>query len=74
LEAGKLKVMTALREACNPPVPGAEGGFDLPPWRIDLWDAAAFAASLPSTPNASEWFLNINTPEDWQQARQHRFH
>jgi molybdopterin-guanine dinucleotide biosynthesis protein A len=70
LEAGKFKITTALQEACNPAVTGAEGRFDLLPYRIDFWNAAAFAASLPSTSNPSEWFLNINTPEDWQQARQ----
>ncbi|HTU51482.1 MAG TPA: molybdenum cofactor guanylyltransferase [Acidobacteriaceae bacterium] len=71
LEAGKFKVMTALREACDfivPSLQSASLGF-----RIELWNAAVFAAALPSAPNPSEWFLNINTPEDWQKARQLRF-
>jgi molybdopterin-guanine dinucleotide biosynthesis protein A len=67
LEAGKLKVMTALQEACDDPQSPGSG------FRMEMWDAAAFAATLPSAPDPGEWFLNINTPEDWQQARQHRF-
>jgi molybdopterin-guanine dinucleotide biosynthesis protein A len=66
LEAGKLKVMAALQEACDDPHSARLG------CRIEMWDADAFAARLPATPDPSEWFLNINTPEDWQQARQLR--
>ena len=66
LQAGKLKVMAALQEACDDPQSAHPG------CRIEMWDAVAFAATLPATPDPSEWFLNINTPEDWQQARQLR--
>jgi molybdopterin-guanine dinucleotide biosynthesis protein A len=71
LEAGKFKVMAALEEACDV-VASSEYQSPRPRFRIDLWDAAAFAATLPGGPNPSEWFLNINTPEDWLQARQFR--
>jgi molybdopterin-guanine dinucleotide biosynthesis protein A len=70
LEAGNFKVMAALQEACDfvaPSLQLAHSGF-----RIELWDAAAFAAGQPSAPDSSEWFLNINVPEDWQQAQQLR--
>jgi molybdopterin-guanine dinucleotide biosynthesis protein A len=66
LKAGKLKVMAALQEACDDPQSAHPG------CRIEMWDAVAFAATLPATPDPSEWFLNINTPEDWHQARQLR--
>ena len=71
LEAGKFKVMAALEQACNPVVTGSDVRGDHPPSRIELWDAEAFAARTFSNP--SEWFLNINTPEDWQEAQQRRF-
>ncbi len=72
LESGKLKVMAALQEACDvsglsPDLQAADTRF-----RIEMWDAAAFAATRPAAPNAREWFLNINTPEDWERARQSR--
>jgi molybdopterin-guanine dinucleotide biosynthesis protein A len=36
---------------------------------LEWFDVDAFAAgNLPST-SPENWFLNINTPEDWQQAR-----
>jgi len=73
LEAGKFKVMAALREACGQVSADPEIQSPSPAFRIEMWDAAAFAATLPSAPDPSEWFLNINTPEDWQQARQRRF-
>lgn len=64
LEAGKFKVMFALQEACAGPESLSLGG------RVELWDAATFAATLSSAPNPGEWFLNINTPEEWQQAQE----
>ena len=70
LDAGKFKVMTALREACDFVAPRDQSAS--PGFRIEEWDATAFAAGQPLAPNPSEWFLNINTPEDWQQARQLR--
>ena len=70
LEAGTLKVMAALREACGQVSADPEIQSSSTALRIEMWDAAAFAATMPSAANPSEWFLNINTPEDWQQARQ----
>jgi molybdopterin-guanine dinucleotide biosynthesis protein A len=70
LESGKLKVMAALQEACE--IAQASRRSDGPEFRIEMWDVAAFAATRPAAPNASEWFLNINTPEDWEGARQSR--
>lgn len=72
LEAGRFKVMAALRQACDQVSADLEIQCASRRLRIDLWDAAAFAATLPSAPDPNEWFLNINTPEDWQQARQLR--
>ena len=56
--------MFALQEACAGPESLSLGG------RVELWDAATFAATLSSAPNPGEWFLNINTPEEWQQAQE----
>jgi molybdopterin-guanine dinucleotide biosynthesis protein A len=72
LGAGKFKVMAAVQEACGRVAPtsdlqSARGGLCL-----DMWDARAFAAAQESGADPSEWFLNINTPEEWQQARQIR--
>ena len=70
LESGKLKVMAALQEACEIAQPSRRSdGAGL---RIEMWNVAAFAATRPAAPNAREWFLNINTPEDWERARQSR--
>jgi molybdopterin-guanine dinucleotide biosynthesis protein A len=73
LRAGKFKVMAALQEASARRVADPENPSARPWFRTEMWDVAAFAACLPSAPNPNEWFLNINTPEDWQRARQHRF-
>ena len=72
LEAGKFKVIAALQEACAQVSADPEIQIASRRLHIEMWDAAAFAATLPSAPNPGEWFLNINTPEDWQQARQLR--
>lgn len=72
LEAGKFKVMTALQEACDRVAPSSDLQSAPTELCIEMWDAKAFAAEQPSAPNPSEWFLNINTPEEWQQARQLR--
>jgi molybdopterin-guanine dinucleotide biosynthesis protein A len=71
LQAGKYKVMTALHAACDRANPAAEPGRDGPVFRVEMWDVAAYADALPSLTDPGEWFLNINTPQDWQQARQH---
>lgn len=73
LEAGKFKVMTALHEACDQVAPSLDWQSSPGELCIEMWDARAFAAAQPSAPNPSEWFLNINTPEEWQQAGQLRF-
>ncbi len=69
LEAGKFKVMTALREAANNPDAGPAVLPKGPAPRIELWDATSFAAALKPSLNPSEWFFNINVPEDWLQAQ-----
>jgi molybdopterin-guanine dinucleotide biosynthesis protein A len=73
LEGGKFKVMTALQEACDQVAPNLDLQSSPGELCIEMWDARAFAAAQPLAPNPSEWFLNINTPEEWQQARQLRF-
>lgn len=75
LEQGIFKVTAALHEAVSIPVPGPERQGGSPVLRIELWDIAGFAAAMKPSPlfDPSEWFLNINTPEDWQRAQQHRF-
>jgi molybdopterin-guanine dinucleotide biosynthesis protein A len=72
LETGKFKVMAALQEATNTDAAGPEIQPASRALRIELWDAAGFAAFMQPAPNPSEWFLNINTQEDWQQAQQLR--
>jgi molybdopterin-guanine dinucleotide biosynthesis protein A len=73
LEAGKFKVMAALQEACDQLAPSSD--LQSSPQRLclEMWDARALAAAQRSAPDPSEWFLNINTEKDWQQARQLRF-
>jgi molybdopterin-guanine dinucleotide biosynthesis protein A len=73
LEAGKFKVMVALHEAAETSTSGPQLRREIPTAAIELWDAAGFAASLQRATNADEWFLNINTPEDWERARHPRF-
>jgi molybdenum cofactor guanylyltransferase len=72
LEAGKLKVMVALQEAAETSASGPQLRPKTPPAAIELWDAASFAACLQGATNPREWFLNINTPEDWERAQQFR--
>ncbi len=64
LEGGEYKIMLALREAAE------RLGFS--PASVDLRDAETFIASakIPTPRNASEWFWNINTPEDWRQLQE----
>lgn len=59
LESGKYKVMLALREAMETPVP-----------QLELSDARELAAKaqIQSALGVEHWFLNINTPQDWQRA------
>jgi molybdopterin-guanine dinucleotide biosynthesis protein A len=73
LETGKFKVMFALQEATNTDAVGPEIQLPSPALRIELWDAAGFAATMQPAPNPSEWFLNINTRDDWLRAQQLRF-
>jgi molybdopterin-guanine dinucleotide biosynthesis protein A len=65
LEEGKYKIMLALRDA----VAGLGEGPDLgtPVSPVELFDARSFAES---DLQASDWFLNINTPHDWQRAQE----
>lgn len=73
LDAGKFKVMAALQEACDQVAPSSDLQSARRKLGIEMWDVRAFAAAQPSAPNPSEWFLNINTPQDWQHARQLHF-
>ncbi len=62
LEEGKYKIMQALRQAIEQQQPARH---------LELWEVREFAvcAGLPLASEASNWFLNVNTVEDWQQAR-----
>lgn len=75
LEEGHCKIKAALREAVCSPTSRPERQRGSPEFRIELWDAVGFAAAIKpfSSFDPSEWFLNVNTPEDWQRAQQHRF-
>jgi molybdenum cofactor guanylyltransferase len=73
LEAGKFKVMAALQEACDQAEPSSDLQSASRAHCVESWDARAFAAAQPSVPNPSEWFLNINTLQDWEHARQLHF-
>lgn len=73
LEQGNFKVMAALQQACDRLARSPDIESASPRFRIEMWDARAFATAQPSAPDPSEWFLNINTPADWQQAQQLRF-
>lgn len=70
LEIGTFKIMNALQEALNGPVQTDRQRN--PSLRIDLWDASDFAAKMNPAQDPREWFLNVNTPEDWRRARQLR--
>lgn len=58
LHEGKYKILLALEDAIR------ERGS------VDLFDAQSFAATIGSKVEARDWFLNINTPQDWQRALQ----
>lgn len=75
LTAGNLKIMAALRETVRNLASRSELQSENPALCIELWDAAGFSATMMPSPSRdpSEWFLNVNTPEDWQRAQQHRF-
>lgn len=63
LQEGKYRIMQALQQTVEQ---------DQQPARhLELWDVREFSAcaGLPLASEASDWFLNINTAEDWQQAR-----
>ena len=70
LAAGKFKVMAALQQACD--VIAHCSNHPSSGFRIEIWDAAAFAAAQPSAPDPLEWFLNINSQEDWLRAQELR--
>ncbi len=67
LDEGKYKIMLALRDA----VLGMGDPLATPPFRVELFDVQSFAAEVANMPGpqASEWFLNINTSQDWQRAQ-----
>ncbi|MGH9615633.1 MAG: molybdenum cofactor guanylyltransferase [Acidobacteriaceae bacterium] len=69
LEKSTFKVITALQEALIHSIRDRQGNLSL---RIDLWDASDFAAKMNPAQDPTEWFLNVNTPEDWRRARQLR--
>jgi molybdopterin-guanine dinucleotide biosynthesis protein A len=75
MEAGNLKIMAALRETVENPAPRSKLQPENLALRIELWDAAVFATTMKPSPSLdpSEWFLNVNTPEDWQRAQERRF-
>jgi molybdopterin-guanine dinucleotide biosynthesis protein A len=73
LEGGKFKVMAALGDAVRNPASGPELQPASPALRIELWDAASFAAAMKPSPDPTEWFLNINTLEDWRKTQRLRF-
>ncbi len=82
LEEGKYKIMLALLDAVlrveGRLVPMVGPGLGMRPGpplgtpasRVQLFDAQAFAATTAAgaTLQARDWFLNINTPQDWQRA------
>jgi molybdopterin-guanine dinucleotide biosynthesis protein A len=74
LEEGNCRITAAIRQALRTPPPGPEGQPGSAKFRIEMWDASAFAATIKPSPSLSpaDWFLNINTPEDWQRAQQLR--
>ncbi|MHB1958685.1 MAG: molybdenum cofactor guanylyltransferase [Acidobacteriaceae bacterium] len=72
LEGGTCKVMAALGDAVRNPAPGPELQPASSALRIELWDAAGFAATMKPSPDPTEWFLNINTLKDWQRAQRLR--
>jgi molybdopterin-guanine dinucleotide biosynthesis protein A len=70
LEAGKFKVMAALYKAADASGLGSHLQPEISSAAIELWDAATFAGCLQLATNPAEWFMNINTPEDWERAQQ----
>jgi molybdopterin-guanine dinucleotide biosynthesis protein A len=65
LEQGKYKIMLALQEAAASVERASVKS------RVEFFDLRNFAAA-DVTPGleASEWLLNINTPQDWQLAQE----
>lgn len=80
LEEGKYKIMLALLDAVlrveGRLVPMVGPGLGMrqgpplgtPASRVELFDAQAFASQMDEKMEARNWFLNINTPQDWQRA------
>jgi molybdopterin-guanine dinucleotide biosynthesis protein A len=60
LKEGKYKIMLAMQEAL----------LEISGSRMDLFDVEDFTATVETGPAtlSNHWFLNINTPEDWQRA------
>lgn len=61
LKEGKYKIMLALEHALR-----------VPASRVEMFDARVSAATAhaDSTLSASDWFLNVNTPEEWRRANE----
>ena len=84
LRGGKYKIMLALEEAVSQIegrlVSFRESGREsrepstlgTPTSRVELFDAQAFAATAmaDSALSSRDWFLNINTPQDWLRANE----
>lgn len=61
LEEGHYKLMFAIGEAIRE-IPGAT---------MEQVPLSQLAAACPQSPTPPvDWFLNVNTPEDWQRARE----
>ncbi len=70
LQERKYKLLLALQDAIcaieDRPNPSPE----TPASPVKLFDAQSFAATIGSKVEAGDWFLNINTPQDLQRARE----
>jgi len=68
LEGGKYKIMLAVREALQ----GIENSAH--PSRLQLFNVRDCVSKTASNLSPEEWLLNINTPAEWQKARELNSH
>lgn len=68
LEGGKYKIMLAVREALQ----GIENSAL--PSGLQLFNVRDCASTTASNLSPEEWFLNINTPAEWQKAKELNSH
>lgn len=70
LEAGKYKVIQALRDAIQNMSPTVDSSQAKGPiLRLEQFNAKNLVSTSHLPLTVEEWFLNVNTPEDWSRVQ-----